>query len=1093
MTGNDDQDPGSPRRTAIRVPSRASKPPKTRKPRKHSFWLPRQADLNKTVEVLGQLSKDRSLAEIAAELRIEPNIVGYHRNNAVLLGLLDAKDRVTPEGHALLRLAPELRLGRLYYAFEASEVGRQWIDWAQVKTLDELSPDSAGDFVRHLGYEENNTTGQAHEQALRLWCTKLKSEFKQLHLPAVARQPALDLLPAPVVFDLGGSRDVVRALAATSSRVSVATGYFNIGGYRQLADNFHYADLRLLIGSDDASRDQIKVLLRRFREDINRTTRMSTADKREAVREFHLTTIRGNIRIRSLEAREKGSLHAKVYIFDREAAFVTSANLTGGAFFKNIEAGAVLRDRDKVDYLQRCFDELFAEANPIEEPILREIERSSLLLDLQDPHLVFLKILLELFGSVADLSVEQRMHLAEYQKAIVSAVLTRLDEQRGLLLIAPTGIGKTVMTAYAAKVLIERGQVARVILVCKNEGMRENWTKTLRKFQIVAETIRVYALERHTSEVDQLFEELRPNDLVIVDECHHFRNRFTARTTTLRRFLIGPGTLGARPYALLLTATPTSTGIPNINSQLELISEESLKNVDDLAASQYALSFPLGSILKWFGDDGENKHRALQHGDGHLYFPTLKTTVRHYRSALVPVFDALLHHRSVLSEIVLDQQELYRWTDSSGDDEEPGGLTSGFLIILLARLAESSPAALTTCIDRLLARAAKGDLPGQNPEAIADALQQLRALVPRGDDADTKLAALFHLIDRTDDREKIIIFSEFVATVEHLKRQIAARYPTRRVAGLTGKMKPEERRELLHRFAPVAQRAPRPEATKDLDILVASDAISEGENLQDASVVINYDLPWTPLRLIQRVGRIDRFTKSPRTIQAFNLFPEQSEYEDVVKLWTRLLGRDAAATAISGYPIVTEHERNPSALAAASTAEWMHEVTDPNLDLTDLRARVFYFPQARLLDLLWNAPAEERDAASKLPDGVQATTHGPHPGLYLLLRLGDTRVSLFRPEDSDTVEVAPAGHPHEHFLHRIAHGEHLKPARSQNNLDADIDKLLALHFRDGPTDECQLVAALKILRSKDTPPPPRPTPPPKPKRPDQLRLDDLLS
>lgn len=1083
-------DSGSTRRTAIRVPGRAVKPPKPRRPRKRDYWLPRQGDLTRTIRVLEHLAAGRDLPEIARTLGIETNIVGYHRNNAVILRLLDDRDRITPEGRALLRLPAELRLGRLYFAFEASEVGRLWLAWAGRRTLDALSATTAEDFLRHLCDEIYNTTWQAHEQALRIWCEELQSAHRQLNLPSSARQPALDLLPEHVVFDRGGSRDVVRALAATSSRVSVATGYFNINGYRQLADNFHYADLRLLIGSDDASRDQIKELLRRFREDINRTTRMSTADKREAVREFHLTTIRGNIRIRSLEAREKGSLHAKVYIFDREAAFVTSANLTGGAFFKNIEAGAVLRDRDKVDYLQNCFDDLFDEADPIEEMILREIERSSLLLDLQDPQLVFLKILIELFGSVADLNAEQRMHLAEYQKAIVSAVLTRLDEQRGLLLIAPTGIGKTVMTAYAAKVLMERGQVARVILVCKNEGMRENWTRTLRKFQIVAETIRVYALERSTSEVDQLFEDLRPNDLVIVDECHHFRNRFTARTTTLRRFLIGPGALQARPYALLLTATPTSTGVPNINSQLELISDESIKAVEDLASSQYALSFPLGSILQWFGDEGENKHRALQHGDGYLYFPTLKTSVRHYKSALVPVFEALLRQRNVLSEVVIDQQEIHRWTDSSGDDEDPSGLTSGFLIILLARLAESSPAALTTCIDGLLARAAKGDLPGQNPEAIADALQQLRTLVPRSDDADTKLAALFHLIDRTDDREKLIVFSEFVATVEYLKRQIAARYPTRRVAGLTGKMMSKERRELLHRFAPVAQRAPRPEAAKELDILVASDAISEGENLQDASIVINYDLPWTPLRLIQRVGRIDRFTESHRTIQAFNLFPEQREYEDVVKLWTRLLGRDAAATVISGYPTVTEHERNPSALAAASTAEWMLEVTDPNLDLTDLRARVFNFPHARLLEVLWGASDEERQAATDLPDGVQATTHGPYPGLYILIRLGDTRVALFRPEDSDTIEEAPAGHSHEYFLHRIAHGDRLKPARSQSNLDADIDALLALHFRDGPPDECQIVAALKILRSKDTP---RPTAAPKPKRPEQLRLDDLLS
>ena len=302
------------RRTAIRVPGRTPKSSKTRKPRKRRIPLPRQGKLTKMIEVLECLDRALSPRDVARAVSLEPNIVGYHRNNARLLGLLDAQDRITPEGRALLQLAPELRLGRLYYAFEASEVGRCWLAWADLKTLDALSPTTAEAFLRHLcGDDDYNTTWQAHEQALRGWCEDLKRAHVQLHLPSRARQPDLGPPPAAVVFDRGGSRDVVRALAATSSRVSVATGYFNIGGYRQLADNFHHADLRLLIGSDDPSRDQIKELLRHFRRSIEQDLQMRTAERRAAVAEFRITTIRGNIRIRSLEAREKGDLHAKVY------------------------------------------------------------------------------------------------------------------------------------------------------------------------------------------------------------------------------------------------------------------------------------------------------------------------------------------------------------------------------------------------------------------------------------------------------------------------------------------------------------------------------------------------------------------------------------------------------------------------------------------------------------------------------------------------------------------------------------------------------------------------------------------------------------
>jgi superfamily II DNA or RNA helicase len=1101
MNSRHNQRPEPSRRTAIQGSTRAEKRTKPRKPPTHRVRLPRQGKLKKMIEVLLHMVQGKNPTQVAAAVNLDPNIVGYHRNNARLLALLDAQDRITPEGKALLQLEPEFRLGRLYYAFEASEVGGLWCQWAGVKTLAELAPNSAEEFLRQHCAKKGlpyNTTMEAHEQALRNWCEDLQEGHRQLHLPAAARLAVFGPPPEQVVFNSGGSREIVRALAVGSSRVSVATGYFDINGYRELADNLHYCDLRLLIGSDDRSRDQIKELLRRFRHDIIRTHEMSMAEKRSAVQEFHLTTIRGNIRIRSLEARERARLHAKVYIFDRDAAFVTSANLSGRGLSKNVEAGAVLCEKDKVDYLQRCFDDYFAQANPIEELILREIERSSLMLGLQDPKLVFLKILHELFGSVEELDSQQHYHLAEYQKAIVSAVLARLDEQRRLLLIAPTGIGKTVMTAYAAKVLLERRQIDRVILVCKNPAMRDNWTRTLRSFQITPEIIRVFDLERETlrpvarptdEEIHQIFRDLRPNDLVIVDECHHFRNRITARSQSLRTFLSGPE---SPPYALLLTATPLSTGIKNINAQLELISDEELTAVDDLATSHYALSVPLSSILQWFGEEAANQQRALKHGDGYLYFPTLITKIKRYHSALVPVFEALLGHRGELAEIKVEDTELRGWTDLTAADElEPDRLSAGFLVTLLARLAESSAAAFTTCIDGLLARAAKGELPGRDPNAVAQALQSLRALAP-SKGVDPKLAALFKIIDDNDPHEKILIFSEYVATVEHLHKRLDERYKDRKIAGLTGKINPDERRRILRRFAPAAQKAEPPEAAKKIDILVASDAISEGENLQDASIVINYDLPWTPLRLIQRVGRIDRFTEHARKIRAFNLFPEGEEYEQIVRLWERLKSRDTDTSAISGYSTVAEHERCPDAIESGSTSAWLKKIAAAELDLAELRADPpNAFPHTRLLDRLWGATQQEREAAADLPDGVQAATPGATPGLYLLLRVDDKPVSFFRPDGSDNVEEAPASHPHEHFLHPLAAGP-LVQAKICGNLDAEIDALLDLRFPDGRPDHCHLIAALKIVGAKNAPPTPRPAPPSKPKPPEQLAFMKLF-
>lgn len=102
---------------------------------------------------------------------------------------------------------------------------------------------------------------------------------------------------------------------------------------------------------------------------------------------------------------------------------------------------------------------------------------------------------------------------------------------------------------------------------------------------------------------------------------------------------------------------------------------------------------------------------------------------------------------------------------------------------------------------------------------------------------------------------------------------------------------PEERAGILKLFAPAAQEADVPEGD-EIDVLVSTDVLSEGQNLQDCGAIVNYDLTWNPIRLVQRNGRIDR-TGSPHAetwIDIFNMFPED-ELESLLKLVEKLAGR----------------------------------------------------------------------------------------------------------------------------------------------------------------------------------------------------------
>src|SRR5690348_10199151 len=137
---------------------------------------------------------------------------------------------------------------------------------------------------------------------------------------------------------------------------------------------------------------------------------------------------------------------------------------------------------------------------------------------------------------------------------------------------------------------------------------------------------------------------------------------------------------------------------------------------------------------------------------------------------------------------------------------------------------------------------------------------------------DPKVEALGRLLDEGD--VKTIVFVQARATLHHLMRQLRGR----RVAAVAGDRgwfgsEAASREEVIRAFAPRAQGASPPTAALTTDVLIATDLLSEGLNLQDAARVVHYDLPWSPARLAQRVGRIDRLGSSHCSITTVTFLP----------------------------------------------------------------------------------------------------------------------------------------------------------------------------------------------------------------------------
>src|SRR5258706_2123700 len=153
---------------------------------------------------------------------------------------------------------------------------------------------------------------------------------------------------------------------------------------------------------------------------------------------------------------------------------------------------------------------------------------------------------------------------------------------------------------------------------------------------------------------------------------------------------------------------------------------------------------------------------------------------------------------------------------------------------------------------------------------------------------DTKLAALVDLLTRQYPTEKVLNFTQFADTVRYLTDQLQARtIPA--VEGVTGDS--ADPTELAWRFSPVSNNKRTvisPE--RELRVLVATDVLSEGQNLQDAAIVVNYDLPWAIIRLIQRAGRVDRIGQKAENILCYSFLPADG-VERLIRLRSRVRQR----------------------------------------------------------------------------------------------------------------------------------------------------------------------------------------------------------
>lgn len=511
-------------------------------------------------------------------------------------------------------------------------------------------------------------------------------------------------------------------------------------------------------------------------------------------------------------------------------------------------------------------------------------------------------------------ALEENLLLAPIQSSVVPlphqlyALNRAMSRDRIRYLLADeVGLGKTIEAGLILRELKLRGMVRRILVVAP-KGLVRQWQAEMRlhfgeHFQFIEpaelsafrqwrddeenlwrlhdqvicsldsvkplEGRRGWSLEQLSTYNRERFEDLFSAswDLVIIDEAH----RMGGSTDQVARYKLGAALAEAAPYLLLLSATPHQGKTNQFHRLMQLIDRDSFPD-ESSVTSERVRPFVV-----------RTEKRVAIDAEGKPLFKPRVTRLhpvawndRH--AAQQKLYEAVTDYvrHGYNQAIVAKQRHI------------------GFLMILMQRLVTSSTAAIRATLEKRQAMLDQpqvqpslfetadvdewAELDGQTQVDLAvqtkgwemekaevDTLLELaRSTEAQGTDA--KAEALLELIyklqqEENDPELKVLVFTEFVPTQAMLAEFLESRGFS--VARLNGSMDLEARTRVQQAFS------------RDVRILISTDAGGEGLNLQFCHVIVNFDMPWNPMRVEQRIGRVDRIGQ-PQVVRAMNFVLENT-------------------------------------------------------------------------------------------------------------------------------------------------------------------------------------------------------------------------
>ena len=248
---------------------------------------------------------------------------------------------------------------------------------------------------------------------------------------------------------------------------------------------------------------------------------------------------------------------------------------------------------------------------------------------------------------------------------------------------------------------------------------------------------------------------------------------------------------------------------------------------------------------------------------------------------------------------------------------------------------------------------------------------------------DSKLDALEDLLRRRHPADKVLVFTEYRDTAEYVTRALQER-DLESVEAVSGSS--DDPTASARRFSPVSNKAlgGLPAGAEETRVLMSTDVLSEGQNLQDSHIVVNFDLPWAIVKIIQRAGRVDRIGQKSPKVLVYSFLPDEG-VEEVIGLRKRIARRLAENAYVFGS--------DESFFGEEGERRFLEGLYDENARLDDLDEPDEEVDWVSHAYEIWRYAVEHHprsaDAAKGLPDGVYATTmakKGIEPGVLVCVQ-----------------------------------------------------------------------------------------------------------